>query len=212
MDTTELLVMFRAEVADNIVPYLAADSLVYSYIDDAQKMFCRLTEGIEDGRNFKLNITPNIEWYDISPAILKIRKATNTVTGREVTLVNQEKAGALGVRFNGQRGSVRTLVLGIEKHAVRAWPVPNETTAIALDTFRLPVTVSQGDDLEIDEQHHQRLLMWVKSRFYGIQDSEVRDDKKSDEFEQRFRAYCAQARVEQERARRVVGAVMYGGV
>ena len=212
MTTTELLAMFRAEVDDNVAPYLAADALVYSYIDDAQKTFCRLTEGIEDGRSFKLTIAPNVEWYKVAPSILKIRKATNAATGREVTLVNQEKAGVLGVLFNGQLGPVRTLVLGIEKHAVRAWPMPNEAATITLDTFRLPAAVGQGDDLEIDEQHHSRLLMWVKSRFYGIQDSEVRNDKKSDECEQRFRAYCAQAKVEQERARRVVGTVMYGGV
>ena len=211
MTTTELLAVFRAEADDNVAPYLASDALVYSYIDDAQKTFCRLTEGIEDGRSFKLTIAPNAEWYDIDPAILKIRKATFTATGRDVTLVNQEKAGVLGVRFDGRAGPVRTLVLGIEKHAARAWPMPNEAATIALDTFRLPATVEKGDDLEIDEQHHPRLLMWVKSRFYGIQDSEIRNDKKSDEYEQRFRAYCAQAKVEQERARRVVGAVMYGG-
>lgn len=203
--------MFRAEVDDNVAPYLVSDSLIYSYIDDAQKTFCRWTEGIEDGRSFKITIAPNVEWYNTDHSILKIRKATDTSTGREVNMVNEEKAGALGIWFDGRVGPVTALVRGIEKHAVRAWPMPNLAAVVALDTFRLPATVEQGDDFEIDEQHHSRLLMWVKSRFYGIQDSEVRSDKKSDEYEQRFRAYCALAKVEQERARRVVGSVMYGG-
>lgn len=212
MNTTELRDMFRAEVDDTVVPYLASDSLVYSYIDDAQKMFCRLTEGVEDGRSYKLNIAIGKEWYDTDPAILKLRKATNTATGRALELINQEKADALGVWFNGRSGPVRALVLGIEKHAVRAWPVPTAAVTIALDTFRLPETVAAGDDLEIDEQHHARLLIWVKHRFYGIKDAEVRDDNKAAEYEQRFRAYCAQAKAEQGRARRVVGTVNYGGI
>lgn len=212
MTTTELLAMFRAEVDDNVAPYLSADSLVYAYIDDAQKMFCRLTEGIEDGRSYKLNITAAKEWYDLSPSILKIRKATNTATGREVSLVNQEKTDALGIRFDGKAGPLGALVLGIEKHAVRAWPVPNTATTVALDTFRLPETAAAGDELEIDEQHHSRLLLWVKHRFYNIQDAEIVDIRKSTDYEQRFRAYCAQAKAEQGRVRRVVGTVNYGGI
>lgn len=212
MTTTELLAMFRAEVDDNVVPYLAADSLVYSYIDDAQKLFCRWTEGIEDGRSYKVNIAIGKEWYDTDPAILKIRKATNTVTGRRMELINQEKTDALGIWFDGRTGPARVLVLGIEKHAVRVWPIPTAAITVALDTFRLPDTVAAGDDLEIDEQHHSRLLLWAKHRFYNIQDSQIRDDKKSAEYEERFHVYCAQAKVEQERARRVVGTVNYGGV
>ena len=212
MTTTELLAMFRAEVDDDVVPYLATDSLIYSYIDDAQKMFCRWTEGIEDGRSYKLNVTSGKEWYVLDPAILKIRKATDTATGQPVSLVNQEKSDALGIRFDGRTGPLSALVLGIEKHAARAWPVPNATATVALDTFRLPDSVAAGDTPEIDEHHHAHLLLWAKHRFYNIQDAEIRDTRKSTDYEARFRAYCAQARIEQGRARRVVGTVNYGGI
>ena len=212
MNTTELRDLFRSEFSDEAQPYLVSDKSVYAYIDDAQKMFCRLTEGIEDGRSYTLNVTPGTEWYDIDPAVLKVRKAVDTQTGRSVSLVNTEKTGALGIRFDGRTAPLKALVMGIEKHAVRAWPVPALPLVVALEVFRLPRTVEAGDDLEIDGQHHQHLLLWVKHRAYGIQDAEVRDDKKALEYEQRFRAYCAQARSEQERARRVVGAVMYAGL
>ena len=212
MDTTELRNLFRSEFSDAVEPYLVPDTSVYRYIDDAQKMFCRLTEGIEDGRSFTVAITVGEEWYDLDSSILKIRKATDVPTGRSVSMVNTEKAHDMGIRFDGRVGGLKALVMGTERHASRAWPVPSEATVVALDTFRLPRTIESGDDLEIDEQHHQHLLLWVKHRAYGNQDSEVRDDKKALEYEQRFRAYCALALKEQERARRVVGAVMYGGV
>ena len=212
MDTTELRTLFRSEFSDAVEPYLVPDASVYAYLDDAQKMFCRLTEGIEDSRSHTLGITPDTEWYDLDKNILKIRRAVDAATGRSVALVNQEKAESSGIRFDGRAGRLHALVMGLEKHAVRAWPVPNQTTAVSLEVFRLPRTAEQGDELEVDEQHHQHLLLWVKHRAYGNQDAEVRDDKKALEYEQRFRAYCAEARKEQERARRVVGAVNYGGI
>ena len=212
MDTTELRNMFRSEFSDDVVPYLVSDALVYNYIDDAQKMFCRKTEGIEDGRSFTLAVAPGTEWYDLDPVILKIRKAVNTATGREVSLINTERAELAGVRFDGRTGPLNVLVLGIEKNAARAWPVPNAAATVELQVFRLPRTVEAGDSLEIDEQHHQHLLLWVKHRAYGIQDSEVTDKRKAEEYEQRFNSYCFEARKEQERARRVVGAVAYGGI
>lgn len=192
-------------------PYLIPDSSVYRYLDDAQKMFCRLTEGIEDGRTHSIAVAPGTEWYALSPAILKLRKAVDAATGRAVALVSTENTDALGIRFDGRAGELKALVTGIEKHALRAWPMPLVASTVKLDTFRLPRTVEEGDALELDEQHHQPLLLWVKHRAYGNQDSEVRDDKKALEYEQRFRSYCAQAKSEQGRARHSAGTVMYGG-
>lgn len=216
MNTTELRDLFRSEFSDAAAPYLIPDTSVYAYLDDAQNMFCRLTEGIEDSRTTavtRLSVVPGTEWYALSPLILKVRKASRTDTGRAVAMVNAEKADALGIRFDGRSGVLDTLVAGLEKHAVRAWPIPNETVTVELATFRLPLAAitTSGQTLEIDIQHHQRLLLWVKHRAYGNQDTEIRDDKKALEYEQRFRAYCAQALTEQERARRVIGTVMYGG-
>ena len=48
MDSTDLLGLCRAELNDAIQPYMLTDDQLYSYIDDAQTMFCRLTDGIGD--------------------------------------------------------------------------------------------------------------------------------------------------------------------
>ena len=56
MNTTELLAVFRQEVFDLETPYLWSDALVYTYIDEAQKQFCRDTYGIEDSSSFTLAI------------------------------------------------------------------------------------------------------------------------------------------------------------
>lgn len=212
MDATELRDLFRAEMADAVLPYLISDDQVYRYLDDAQKQFCRWTEGIEDGRSFTLGITPATEWYDLDKTILKLRKAVNVATGVPLTVANPEKLEDMGIRFDGRTGPVKALVAGIHKNTLRAWPKPSAAVTVALEVFRLSKTIGAGDELEVDEQHHINLLLWAKHRAYGVEDSEVFNGKRANEFEQRFRTYCSEARKEQERARREVGTVTYGGI
>lgn len=128
MDTTELLALFRVEMRDQELPYLFEDEAVYTYINAAQVEFCRLTEGVEDGRSFKLSIDPGIEWYPLDKQVLKLRKAYNAATGRPVEIVNQERAEQAGIRFDGRIGPLKALVAGIEKGFIlaasvtRRWP------------------------------------------------------------------------------------------
>ena len=212
MDTTELLGLFRAEMRDQEQPYLFADETIYAYINAAQVEFCRLTEGIEDGRSIKLDVVPGVEWYPLSKRILKLRKAYLTSTGRPVDIVNQERAEQGGIRFDGRPGPLKALVAGIEKGMLRAWPLPNEAVEVALDVFRLPKPVGEGDSFEIDEQHHMALLLWAKAMAYGKEDAETFNKSKRDDYEVRFRSYCADAKKEQGRLRRDVGVVAYGGL
>lgn len=212
MDTTELLNLFRAEMRDLEQPYLFQDEQVYAYINAAQVEFCRRTQGIEDGRTYKLNITPGEDWYALNKRILKLRKAYFTSTGRPVEVINEERAEQQGVRFDGRAGPLQVLVAGIQKDMLRAWSLPNEAVEVTLDVFRLPKPVGEGDSLEIDEQHHMALLHWVKYLAYGTNDADAFDRRKSEEFEAKFVAYCERADAEQTRARRQVGTVQYGGL
>ena len=214
MNSSTMLAAFRDEVADQELPYLWSDTAAYRYIDDAQKMFCRLTEGIEDARSYTLAITPGTTWYTLDPVVLKVRDVSRADTGHEIPILSMEAARAQGVNFDLASGPIQLLVSGFEKDVLRAWPVPNETVSAALSVFRLPLDPITGpnQDLEIDDQHHEHLLLWMKHRAYDKQDAETFNKSKSAEFEQRFRTYCAAARVEQERRRRTTGAVAYGGL
>jgi len=164
VNSSSMLAAFRDEMADQELPYLWSDAAIYRYIDSAQKMFCRLTEGIEDARTYTLSVVPGTAWYQIDPVILKVRDATRTDTGREVPLVALEKARPEGIIFDGATGPLKVLVSGFEKDALRAWPVPDETVTVTLSVFRLPlVRIEEADqDLEVDDQHEAGLMLWVK--------------------------------------------------
>lgn len=212
MTTTELLALFRIEVVDLELPSLWADALIYGYIDDAQKQFCRDTNGIADSRSFALTVSPGTEWYPLSPKILKLRDAVNRITGVPVPIIAFEKMTEEHMKFDGSTAPIRALISGLDEGMLRAWPIPNQATVVELRTFRLPETVGAGDDLEIPEQHQQPLLHWVKYRAYSVQDSETFDKGAADRHRALFGEYCNRARIEQNRIRRPVGNVIYGGI
>ncbi len=218
MNSSELLELFRSEMADTVAPYLWSDVDAYGYMDEGQKRFCRKTDGIADARTAavtQIAIVPSTDWYTTHAAILNIRKATRADTGRKVELYTAEQADSAGIIFDGREGPVKGLVLGLEPRAVRVTPMPNETVTINLSVYRLPlVTITDDGDqeFEIDEQHHRALLDWMKCRAYGKQDAETVDRRKEADYMERFDMYCAKAQLEQERARRVHGNVVYGGV
>ena len=214
-DSTDLKDAFRAEVLDLEKPYLWSDAEIFRYGDEAQKKFCRLTDGIEDMRSplTQLTIQPGQEWLEVSPKILKFRGATDAA-GRSLDLVAADRVEALGIRFGGTAGRVRCLVQGFERNALRVSGTTTEPMPIKLSVFRLPLKKldDEGVPLEIDDQHRASLLLWMKHLAYAKQDAETLDRAASRENYELFHEYCAAAKVEQHRRRFPVGAIQYGGL
>jgi hypothetical protein len=217
VNSSELLAAFRSELSDSSAPYMWSDTEVYSYIDDAEKMFCRETEGVSDATTValtRLTIIPGSEWLSLSPLVLRIHTARRLDTGREVEIIDAKDMTARNWYFDGRTGPVRALVVGEEAKKARVWPISSETVTVALNVFRLPVNriVGAAQSLEIDEHHHRHLLMWCKHLAYGKEDADTFDKSKSSDYEQRFYAYCRGAKAEQQRARYRPRTVQYGGL
>lgn len=217
MTSNELLSTFRREMRDTVEPYLWASEDVYRYIDDAQKMFCRLTDGISDATTpevVDIAVAIGDTWLDLHPSILKIRSAHRASDGRPVTVLNYEDLPTLGLRFDGTSGDLCTVIAGMEEDKLRLTKLAIAADTLRLLVFRLPIVDIDGADqeLEIPSQHHYHLLEWVKSLALLKQDAETFDKAKSEEHEGRFRAYCARAKQEQQMKRHKVRVVRYGGL
>lgn len=212
MTTTELLGIFRDEVSDMLAPYLWSDALVYAYIDDAQKQFCRDAFGIEDARSFSLTLAANTEWYALSPQILTVRGAYDATTGQPIPVLTRAEASAKRLLFDGRTGALQALVKDMQKGFLRAYPKSNAAGAVSLEATRLSETVGEGDDLEIDEVHHLNLLMWVKYRAYSKQDVETYDPVKASAHRQAFKEYCNDSKIEHGRLTRNVAVVQFRGM
>lgn len=181
-------------------------------------MFCRLTEGIEEARLpqiCQLSVVPGTDWYAVSPLILKLRWATRGDNGRTITVSNPEKLALDGIAFDsGAGGPVRALVAGMSKGVLRAWPMPNETVTINLGVFRLPLTplTSEVSAFEIDEQHPHP-SSFVDEAPHTTSTTRTPTTPSRPRSTSWFSATTASRPLaEQERARRQVGTVIYGGI
>lgn len=218
MEPSELLLHWRGQADDLAEPYLWSNNEVALWIDDAQEMFCRLTDGIEDV--LPLTIVADTEWYAKDVRILQTRGITHYLDpldsgrGRDVRVVNYEtyKRECRSEYFETRTGPIGYMVDGVRKNYYRASPIPNEGGTLQLMVYRLPVSAADTDIFEIDRQHHLALCSWVFFRAYSKHDADTFDPRRAAVFQAEFEDYCKQAKREQGRARTDNSAtVAYGG-
>lgn len=232
MIVSELYDLFRSDVDDQAAPFLWTDDEVYYYMDDAYKTFVRLIGGLSDETSAltSIPIVAKQSYAEVSPRILKFKTAVLVSTQTPLKIINQEDVakvssydyGVLRTLNQNTPGSVTHMVVGVERTAKAGkvkWlqqPIANDYVQLAV--MRLPLddivqnAPSFGFD-EIQSEHHQHLLAWMKHRAYGKQDAEAYDKAKRDEYKLEFLAYCAQAKSEQDRYySKPARVVSYGGI
>ncbi len=218
MDSTELRDQFRSGVLDQVEPFLWSEDDVYDYLNDAQKMFARLIGGLGDCTSnlTTINYTPATDWVSVSERILKFRDAYSVLPadGRPIEIINYEDLHTRRIRFDGRTGRPKYLITGMEADKARLYPFPDISGTIQLLIDRLPLKeVTDADQkLEVNAMHKTGLGLWMKARAYAKQDAETFDRGKSDGFETKFRAYCAAAKLEKDRAKHKTRVVVYGGI
>jgi hypothetical protein len=218
VDSTGLVTLFRQDMSDEASPPLWSDEELFGYADDAQKMFTRCIGGLADATSALTLIAFDIDQTDfiLDPRIMKVRKAYRVSDGSPLAIVNYENMEKECVRFDGKKGPVRTVVLGTDEKIAYLLPIPSVADSIQLLVDRLPLATltldDEPQDLEVAEQHHRHLMLWMKALAYQKQDAETFDKSKATEFESKFLAYCDMARKEKDKRKHVPRSVNYGGI
>ena len=236
MTLQELLGRFRGEVSDEDQPHLWSDAEILAYAIDAQDRMVRATGGIADvtvaaadvgspvTRLQDLALTASDPYSTISPYVLRIRSARLLTVARDVVIAQeadmpaatqQDYGWAQGMHFDDtDTGVVTHGVLGVREDKVRWVRVPDAADTCRMHVYRLPFPriAGQGDALEVREEHHVSLILWMKHRAYSKQDAEARDDRQAKDNEVAFVRYCETARQEQERRKYRPRVVQYGGL
>lgn len=233
MTPSQLKDLFRSDVRDEAEPPLWSDPEIYAYMDDAQKMFCRLTGGLADSSTpeiCNIRVTAGRLFAPYDKRILKLRDLRRESDGRNVTILNFEdlaRTGTVsddygqfhgvgdGAKFSSTVGPVDSVVVGMDANKLRITNVPQADDVLQAIVYRLPLNAITGaadEEFEIDDQHVINLLDWMKYRAHKKQDAETYDRGRSAEFEQVFLAYCDQCKAERERREHKYRTVAYGGI
>jgi hypothetical protein len=229
VNTGELKDRYRSDVrdTDSSTP-LWSDADIYDYMDDAQKMFCRLQGGIADTTTdsiCKISYAANDQYKAISPLILKIRQVVRESDQLEVEVLNFEdlQMHALAddygfqppYKIDSTPGEVRAIVVGMQEGMIRLVRFPTAADSLRLTVYRMPlvdITTTGNQTFEIAAVHVRPLLYWMKHLGHLKQDAETYDKGRADMFEALFRQYCDQAKAEREKREHKYRTVGYGGL
>lgn len=229
MNANELADYFRSQVRDDVAPYLWSDEEVLTYMNEAQKMFVRLTNGIYDVSSAActVQVVSGQKFATLNPAILEIREAyyIQPVTNykRKLEIISLADIDSLATSDYGiynnpsiqdLPGVVDYMLTGEERNKVRWINVPTENATVQLTIARLPLTTLTETQLtlEVPDEHHVYLVEWMKHLAYNKQDGDAFNPRISTESEMRFRAYCDFAWKEWERYRHTHRSIAYGGI
>lgn len=210
MDGTTFIKHFRQETMDEAVPPLWSDDLILRYLNEAQREFCRRTEGIED--QITKVVPAGAAALSIPDTVLKIRAASLPEQGRMLDLMSVEEARFQGVVLGSRAPSIpRFLVLGTSPGKASVVPAPVLDVTVVLDVMRMPKTQieSPGDETEVNDRHATTLMHYALFRAYSRPDPDSMDRVKADYFRQAFEAECLVAKREQGRARKPNGTTVY---
>lgn len=227
MNSAELYDVFRREVVDTAKPYLWTEEDVFRYMNEAYRMFVRLTGGIADITSdaSRITITTGEDEVELDPSILRIMDAWNVSDNTQVKVINQTDLPKLFtdpdykylrplIRQNSP-GPIRYLLHGQQRGIGQVIQIPVKDDEIQMSIYRLPMVEIVDDSHPLDEvadQHHNSMLHWMKHLAYAKQDAETFDKGKSEEFEAKFTAYCEFAKAEWNRYKHKPRVVQYGGL
>lgn len=227
MNSDELYDSFRTDVQDVVSTYLWLDTEVWRYMNEAYFMFVRLTGGIPDFTSSAtyVPIAAGINTSPIDPSILRIMSAYRASDNAEINIINStdtpvvrdnDYGSVKPLWLDNTPGPVRHMLIGAQQNLVKWIQVPIADDAANLVIYRLPlakITDAGGQEfIDVSEEHHYSLLMWMKALAYKKQDAETFDRATSAENGAEFRAYCMQAKQEMERKKHKTRVVAYGGI
>lgn len=213
MDSTELLNHFRLQVMDDVTPYLWSVPECLTYMNEAQLMFCRLTDGISDATTpavCAVPVTTGEIFSDVHPSIKHFRLATLASTGYELQIRNHTDIH----KWTNQQGTVSKMIIGMQPGKVRWDYTPRFDDEVNLLVFRLPLEdiTDTDQEIEIDPKHHVSLVLWMKYLAYAKQDSQTYDPQTSEKSKAEFEKYCAQVKEEHVFYKHSPVAILYGGL
>lgn len=224
MNSSELHEAFRSGLGSELSRRLSDDD-VWRIANDAYRAFVRLIGGIPDFTSAltSVNIVTGEKVAEISPLILRIDRITRRSDNGDIKVINHTDVNRLNksdygrvtpLSFDDRQGMVRYAVIGMEKNKVRWVSVPAEDDVADMVIYRLPVTIIDGDGVDLDEVeevHHFSILDKMFARAFSL--PLMGNPQAAVAYESKFDAYCAEVRREMSRVKsKQVREVVYGGL
>ena len=169
MNAGDIIDAFREDAVDIAKPYLWSVAESWRYLNDAYRMFVRLTGGIQDFTSAatEVEIVAGDPIGALDPSILRILSAQKRSDNGGIQLVNYTDLGKTvgtdygrpySLALDSRTGDVHSGVIGMERNKIRWINVPAADDTVDLIIRRLPLNTLVNDTDELtDAQGQQRV-------------------------------------------------------
>lgn len=201
MTLAQLRALYRALARDESLPYLASDTTLNTFFNEATDEAAKRARLIhDDSTSAVCEITVAAvslvypHTYDLHASLYELTSVRLFTPADgdpvQLRLVSREW---LDANVTEWRDSTEEPLYAIQDDTtLRIVPRPVADGLLALEGYRLPLTAmsADGDTPEINGAHHRHLVQWVLFRVFGLPDTELFDAGKSGralaEFERYF--------------------------
>lgn len=193
MTLAELIATVRSEVDDAVATYLCSDTRFTEFANEAEEQAARRARLLLDSSTAaicQLAVTAGTEFVNLDERILFVRRIRVIGQSRPLQKLPLADLDQQGTEWQDETGEVMGWVPDMETGKIRLYRKPEDDIALRLTVVRLPLVAmsADADTPEIKPQYHRALMHWMRYRYYSIQDTEIRDEKKAREALAEFEA------------------------
>lgn len=187
MTQEELIALVRSDTDDLAQPYLSSDALIVQWLAEAEQeavLRANLIQDVSTPEVCTIAVTAGQSVYPLHPAIIEITRAAFTQAGSDATeyvmyptdTVEQDRL------YQSWRTTTDIPKQFIQMDTtIRLGCIPSTDGTIALECYRLPVSMSDDSwQPEIAAIHHRHLVQWALHRCYSRPDVDVYDPKRAE--------------------------------
>lgn len=233
MTPEELENLFRLDVEDTDTddPLWSSEE-VYSYMDNAQKIFSRETDYFSDVTTpeiTQIDFLAGDEFVKVDSRITLIRGARLSSSSKDIEPITHSNmdialytADAYSSSFSNTNWTTATgtpayIVTDMEHNKLRLVPIPVEDDTLKLHVYRLPLEslTEDSSDFEIEEDEYQRgLLFYMKYLAYMKNDSDAYSSALSDKSFSLWNNFIETSKryLRRQRFSSTKGTIRYGGL
>ena len=187
MELTDIIAEFRRRADDAAAQPFYDDDAIAKWASEAEREACIRARLLFD------DSTADVTQYAIAigQAIVQLHPSIDVIASASFTpdgSTRVQQMDLVGIDYVKEQcdWSTRTSnrpchLVHLDRGQARIWPTPSIAGTLNLEVYRLPLydLEDDGDEPEIDSDHHEGLLDWVLFRAYSVKDGELGDPSRA---------------------------------
>ena len=198
MTVDDLVMQFRSDADDALLPYLWSSTEVMRWLNEAQHeaaLRSRLLLETSDPTITQIALQVGVLTYKLHSSVFELTSIRYKATGDNyscpVTLVTRKELDQISPGWRDQTNNRPPKYVFQDEKTLTLTQAPIATGTIYLEAFRLPLIALDGGakEPEINAAHHRHLVKWMLHRAFSKPDAETMDPQRAERSEKEFTRY-----------------------